>query len=156
MSGSVGSDVKSEPNLTPILDMVFQLITFFMLVINFKSNELDLTLTLPVVGSARPVNEQKILVLNINPKGQLKVYNNPIDNIEKYIRREGIQSCKDQKVTREEIERGEAELKERVIIRADRDTPFAYVNRVVKACQDEGYRKFAFKALSKEMAKGKG
>ena len=29
--------VKAEPNLTPILDMVFQLITFFMLVINFKA-----------------------------------------------------------------------------------------------------------------------
>ena len=36
--------------------MVFQLITFFMLVINFKSAELDLTLKLPVVGSARPVD----------------------------------------------------------------------------------------------------
>ena len=55
MADSVGGEVKAEPNLTPILDMVFQLITFFMLVINFKSAELDLTLNLPVVGSARPV-----------------------------------------------------------------------------------------------------
>ena len=47
--------------------MVFQLITFFMLVINFKSAELDLTLKLPVVGSARPVNTgaAPILVLNV-------------------------------------------------------------------------------------------
>ena len=36
--------------------MVFQLITFFMLVINFKSAELDQTLMLPVVGSARAVH----------------------------------------------------------------------------------------------------
>jgi len=44
MSGALpGSSVKSEPNLTPILDMVFQLITFFMLVINFKSAELDMS-----------------------------------------------------------------------------------------------------------------
>jgi biopolymer transport protein ExbD len=67
MSGSVGSD-KLDPNLTPILDMVFQLITFFMLVINFKAAELDLTLKLPVLGSAKPLPEGpgvKILVLNV-------------------------------------------------------------------------------------------
>ena len=58
MSGSVpGGGVKAEPNLTPILDMVFQLITFFMLVINFKAAELDLSLQLPVIGSAKPLPE---------------------------------------------------------------------------------------------------
>ena len=42
MAGRLSQDVKAEPNLTPILDMVFQLITFFMLVINFKSAEIGL------------------------------------------------------------------------------------------------------------------
>ena len=54
MSGKL-AELNCNPNLTPLLDMVFQLITFFMLVINFKSAELDQTLMLPVVGSARPV-----------------------------------------------------------------------------------------------------
>src|SRR5208282_2696334 len=69
MSGSVpGGGVKAEPNLTPILDMVFQLITFFMLVINFKAAELDLTLQLPVLTSAKPLPKDsnlKMLVLNV-------------------------------------------------------------------------------------------
>jgi biopolymer transport protein ExbD len=69
MSGSVpGGGTKAEPNLTPILDMVFQLITFFMLVINFKAAELDLTLQLPVLSSAKPLPENpniKFLVLNV-------------------------------------------------------------------------------------------
>ena len=39
---------RAEPNLVPILDMVFQLITFFMLVINFKAAETDTSLKLPV------------------------------------------------------------------------------------------------------------
>ena len=47
---------EGKPNLTPILDMVFQLITFFMLVINFKSASMDLSLRLPVVGTAKPVD----------------------------------------------------------------------------------------------------
>ena len=83
MSGSLpGSSIKAEPNLTPILDMVFQLITFFMLVINFKSAELDMTLKLPVVGSARPQSPgqgQSLMVLNLkrddkHPDGYLYVY----------------------------------------------------------------------------------
>ena len=47
---SMQSSESGEPNLTPILDMVFQLITFFMLVINFQSQALDASLKLPVVG----------------------------------------------------------------------------------------------------------
>jgi biopolymer transport protein ExbD len=70
MSGSVpGGDSSATPNLTPILDMVFQLITFFMLVINFKAAELDLSLQLPVLMSAKPLpagaGKLKILVLNV-------------------------------------------------------------------------------------------
>ncbi len=70
MSGSLpGGGAKAEPNLTPILDMVFQLITFFMLVINFKAAELDLSLQLPVLGSAKPLPGDakglKFLVLNV-------------------------------------------------------------------------------------------
>lgn len=54
-----GSEMNLEPNLTPLLDLVFQLITFFMLVINFKGASLDLSLKLPVLGSARPIEWKK-------------------------------------------------------------------------------------------------
>jgi biopolymer transport protein ExbD len=67
MSGSVPGGVKAEPNLTPILDMVFQLITFFMLVMNFKAAEIDQSLMLPVLGSAKPLvdSEMRVIVLNV-------------------------------------------------------------------------------------------
>ncbi len=48
MSAGAGDD-SGEPDLTPILDMVFQLITFFKLVCNFKAAAMDLSLSLPVV-----------------------------------------------------------------------------------------------------------
>src|SRR5262249_61974419 len=77
MSASMSHDSSAEPNLTPILDMVFQLITFFMLVINFKGAALDLSLKLPVLGSARPLDtegHEDLFVLNIDASGRLKVY----------------------------------------------------------------------------------
>ena len=73
MSASAHSSDRAEPNLTPILDMVFQLITFFMLVINFKSASMDLDLALPVIGSARPVDtggQEELLILNIDKENK--------------------------------------------------------------------------------------
>src|ERR1051325_2572926 len=89
MSASLGHGASAEPNLTPILDMVFQLITFFMLVINFKSAAMDLSLHLPVVGSARPIeNIKDLIVLNIDSGGRMTVYNQPKPDIEAYIQGE--------------------------------------------------------------------
>ena len=79
---------SAEPNLTPMLDMVFQLVTFFMLVINFKAASLDMSLKLPVVGSARPVDTQgqeELLILNINSQGHLNVYGIEKKDINGYI-----------------------------------------------------------------------
>ncbi len=71
MSGSVSNEANAEPNLTPMLDMVFQLITFFMLVMNFKAASMDLSLKLPVVGSAKMVDTKgtvDLLVLNVDAR----------------------------------------------------------------------------------------
>ncbi len=40
---SHGDGTTAEPDWTPMLDMVFQLVTFFMLVINFKAANMDLS-----------------------------------------------------------------------------------------------------------------
>src|SRR6185437_8770669 len=78
MSASMGSEMKAEPNLTPLLDVVFQLITFFMLMINFSSDNYDRRITLPVAGSARPIEDDRQvsedrLVLNVDKEGHLLI-----------------------------------------------------------------------------------
>jgi len=154
MAGTFSQEVKAEPNLTPLLDMVFQLITFFVLVINFKSAELDLSLKLPVVGSARPVDTtaQDLLVLNIDNTGNLKRFGRPLTDIEGYIRGEAVRSMMTAGMTAAELEAGE-ELPTMVVVRADCATPFKMLNRVIKACQDNGFRQFALKALDKPPSK---
>jgi len=146
MSGSVGGDT-AEPNLTPILDMVFQLITFFMLVTNFKAKEIDQTLTLPVVGSAKPVDVTKspggLLVLNIDKNGVLKHFNAIKNNVEQFIGAEANAVRIANGLSKED------ELPVTVVIRADQDTPYGKMNKVIKACQDRGYRKFALMAADK-------
>ena len=154
MSASLSGD-NAEPNLTPILDMVFQLITFFMLVTNFKARELDLLLKLPVVGSARPVKgdpSEQLLVLNIDEKGTLKIQGNVMKDIDKSIKQEAVASIMSAKASGKELKYGD-ELPAVVVVRADRNTSFKMLNKVIRACQDSGYRNFALKAMSAEDAR---
>ncbi len=146
---------EGKPNLTPILDMVFQLITFFMLVINFKSAALDLSLKLPVVGSARPVDTkgvESLLILNVDKEGNLNVYGRTMP-VKEYIGREATAALMAAHRTKPGLVYGE-ELPTTVVIRADRATPFKLLNRVIMECQQNGFRKFALKAMSKEEGKG--
>ena len=150
MSGSMQSEANAEPNLTPMLDMVFQLITFFMLVINFKAASLDLSLRLPVVGSARPVEAEGVdlLIMNIDKDGKLNVYGIPRD-IPKYIKAEAKASFESAKRENSKFDKKD-DLPTTIVVRADKQTPFSLLNVVIKTCQENGFRKFALKAMNKE------
>ena len=140
-----------EPNMTPILDMVFQLITFFMLVINFKGESLDLTLQLPVLGSARPLEYAGTLepiVLNIDHKGGVKAYGQPVD-VNTFVPREAKMLKLQLKALGKPVAEGD-ELPVPVIIRADKVTDFATVLGVIRLCQAQGYRNIALSAMNRQ------
>jgi biopolymer transport protein ExbD len=140
-------DLKAEPNLTPILDMVFQLVTFFMLVINFKAASLDMSLQLPVIGSALPTEsgDRDVLVLNVMPNGKLRMYGEERD-VEILIAQEARSAR--QSAGGSSKQGKSNELPTTVIIRADRTTPYHYIHHVIQACQSHGFRSFQYRALS--------
>ena len=151
MSASMSHEANAEPNLVPILDMVFQLITFFMLVINFKAQSMDLHLQLPILGSAAPVKphgETDVLVLNVYPDGRLTVSGEP-KPLESFVKEQArLSLAKHAGVTMQE---GDS-LPTTVVLRADARTPFSVLNKVIKVCQDNGFRKFLLKAMNKKAA----
>ena len=141
---------RAEPNLTPLLDMVFQLITFFMLVINFKGASMDLSLKLPVLGSARPLERHgklEPLLLNIDTEGRVTVQGKKID-VEQFITKEARVLKNQLQILGTPIEIGELPVP--VIVRADRSAPFHLVNRILKLCQEQGYRQFSLSAMTRE------
>jgi len=152
VSGTPTGDVRAEPNLTPLLDVVFQLITFFMLVINFSKDTYDQRVHLPVAGSARPVEKtpaEDRLVLNINSQGHL-LFNGQDLTTEEAIKEIGVQA----EIARfnlnsagKKVQAGD-ELPATVAIRADRAVPFTLLYRIIQSCQANGYRKFALKAMN--------
>jgi biopolymer transport protein ExbD len=154
MSASTSAD-KAEPNLTPLLDVVFQLITFFMLVINFSNENYDARVRLPVAGSARPVEEgekaalEDRLVLNVDRQGHLLMNGRVLTSTQ------ALQEIKHQAdlVTLNLRAAGlksdpSGGLPTTIVLRADRDTPFSSLYTLITACQGRGFRKFALKAMS--------
>lgn len=144
MASASRSALSAEPNLTPILDMVFQLITFFMLVISFKTAAMDPSVRLPVVGSARPKlgeTERNFAVLNIDAEGNLRLFGETHD-LEEYLAAEAVAL---RQAAEPLIAEGEADFLLTAIIRADRATPFNEVNRVLAACKTHGFRNVTFK-----------
>lgn len=155
MSGSMMHDVKAEPNLTPMLDMVFQLITFFMLVINFSGASLDLSLQLPVLGSARPLNsegDRGMLVLNIDTTGRLKVYGIEKE-VKTYIAEEARVEAARRSTRDKPVQLGD-ELPTMVVIRADRATPFKTLNDIIATCQQYGFRRYALRVMNRAAGGG--
>jgi biopolymer transport protein ExbD len=144
------SDV-AEPNLTPLLDMVFQLITFFMLVINFKGASMDMSLKLPVLGSARPLEYHGVyqaMMLNINNKGQVLVTGQVVD-IDNFVKTEANMLKLQLQAAGVKRKEGE-EFPVPVIIRADKSVHFKELNKVIETCQKHGYRQFSLSAMTRE------
>jgi biopolymer transport protein ExbD len=152
VAGGMVEEIRAEPNLTPMLDMVFQLITFFMLCINFTRDNYDQRIRLPVAGSALPVDASRAgedrLVLNIDRDGRLLLNGQAYDT-DGAIRQIDIQAQivrLSAKVAGLKIDAAQG-LPTTVVIRADRDTSFAQLYRLFTQCQDKGFRKFEFKAM---------
>lgn len=139
-----GSD---GPNLTPILDMVFQLITFFMLMINFKGTAMDMSLQLPVLGSARPLEYQgqtEPLLLNITSAGQVLAYGQEIDPAT-FIANEA-------KIYRTRMGQdlnSKEEIKSPVVLRADQSVAYEKLDAVMRLCQENGFVHFALSAMTR-------
>lgn len=141
MSASFSDPNRCEPNLVPILDMVFQLITFFMLVVNFKTSEVDRDLTLPIVGSTRPVEEEsnsEVLVLNLRANGDLFVRGamQPAPEVFIPIEARTIYAIRG-------LKRGEP-LPVRAVIRGDKSIRVERLLGVIDLCRANGFEKFDF------------
>jgi biopolymer transport protein ExbD len=154
MSATLSTELKAEPNLTPLLDVVFQLITFFMLMVNFSSDNYDRRITLPVAGSARPVEDdqqvsQDRLVLNIDKNGHLLVRGEaqPLNEAVHSIQHEAKLIKLNLDAAGKKLD-ASGSLPTTIVLRADKDATCSSILALIKACQANGFRKFALKAMN--------
>jgi biopolymer transport protein ExbD len=132
-----------EIDYTPMIDMTFQLIAFFMIVINFADGEQDQRVQLPSSTIAKPppgplqtpitiqmVRDGK-LIMNGQLLSDVEAIR-PFLNAEQYDLQTKKQNPKDATI----------------IIRADKDAKTGLVQRIIKVCQEIGFEKFILRAKS--------
>lgn len=139
--------VSAEPNLTPILDMVFQLITFFMLVVSFKTASMDPNVRLPVLGSGQPSHpeaDRNYVVLNIDTAGALRVLGQAVD-LDAYLAQEVDTLKEAAQLANPAFDPNSFRVA--AVIRADRETPFTHLHRVFTACKEHGFRDVTLKVM---------
>ncbi|MGB5708327.1 MAG: biopolymer transporter ExbD [Arenicellales bacterium] len=135
---SNNEEVDADINLTPLIDVVFLLLIFFMVTTTF-SREAEIKLKLPEATSAEQSSvEDKFVTIQISDIGQFAV-----QGPEEDAPRELINSSLD--TLRKAIERAAGDLKEPIIlIRADRLTPHEAVINAMDAARRLGFFQITF------------
>jgi biopolymer transport protein ExbD len=151
---SHGSVDKCEPNMTPMLDLVLQLVMFFMLCANFVMEDVNPTIKLPAALLAKPLDkaEEYVIVLNIDVNGHVlkpKGSNAPkLTNriqVEQYMK-----SMMENDNIRKELAKkaGRKEPKgSLVVVRAHEDCRFEQVSEVLNGCRNAGYLDIQLRAI---------
>lgn len=117
-------------SLTPLIDVVFLLLIFFLVATRFAQEDRELDVVLPSASEARPLTETpRELFVNID--------------------REGHYFVDGRKVTADEVERvlnqavANNPASQSIVIRADKRVAFDYVVTVMNLCNRAGVRDYS-------------
>lgn len=132
----------AEGDLTPMIDMTFQLIAFFMVLVNFSAAEQDQRIKLPTSELATPEQPLKQpRTIQLTDKGIVYFGGEevPLEGLTRLLQVDANNL------------RGDGELLSEVtvIIRADRQAKTGQVQEIIQTCQEIGYEKFALRAREK-------
>src|SRR5262245_7546159 len=141
----------AEQALVPLLDVVMQLLMFFMMCVNFVSEQVNEDVKLPQAQSARPMDKRlgDVLVLNMDAKGRLLVPGRPKPlttplEFGTYLRQEYADAKRNAEARKEKSDG----ISTVVIVRAHRDSNYANVFGILRLCKEVGFRKLQLRALT--------
>jgi biopolymer transport protein ExbD len=148
--GPAASTELAEPNLVPLLDLVLQLIMFFMMCAQFAvMQQTDKSIQLPLAQQAKPIPDAgpDVVFLGVTDRGEVKVVGRPRplvteDEINVFLRQDVYDSA-----LRTAKAKGEKEVKTVVVIRADKNAKFEQIYRIMRRCQEAGLRKIQLRAI---------
>jgi biopolymer transport protein ExbD len=131
-----------EVDYTPMIDMTFQLIAFFMMLINFSQAETNKRIELPLSALAIPVedtDDHNFITLHVDDKQEIIVMaaeDFTLTTLEGALAKRRSELEKD----------GLDTQKTRIIIRADRKAQTGLVQEVIGVCQKSRFENFKLRA----------
>jgi biopolymer transport protein ExbD len=147
---SHGSTEKCEPNLTPLLDLVLQLVMFFMLVANFVVEQTNEKIKLPEAIEAKALDkgEDTPIFLNINEQGKVLLTpeqrEGDTDTLDNEVQ---VQNYMARRAAEEKRRTNKPEPQATLILRVDKMTPFEKTYKIMKACRLAGYQKVQLRVI---------
>ncbi len=168
MAHGTGGLSAAEPNLTPLLDVVLQLLMFFMMCVNFVTEQVNEDVKLPKSQSARPMMKDgaDALLLNLqsfHAEEQARAGKFKPAELAKFREGEPMATAlfkppfkltelhsflKQQHEDAARLARG-GPVRTVIILRADKDIPYEAVYRVLQMCKGVGYHDLHLRAISK-------
>lgn len=145
-------DQKAEMDMTPMIDIVFNLLIFFMVVTDLTQKELA-ALTLPIAHMAEEDKDDDLderVILNVDKNGRILYKGKAIsldelgtilrqrkDAYELKMKREGKSGLED-------LPGGGKASKLYVLLRADKDTPWQHVQWIMTVMAEQKLYKMQF------------
>lgn len=117
-------NASASIELTPIIDMVFLLLIFFLVATTFHQTEREMQIALPVASSTAPISAiLQELIINVDVEGKIIVGGRRVepDDLRSMVV-DAVKVNPDQKVT----------------VRGDRRTAYANIVTVLDICKGSG------------------
>jgi biopolymer transport protein ExbD len=136
---------KIEIDMTPMIDICFQLLTFFVFILNFEGAEQDARVMLPSSELAKPPEQpaETPITLQVTKEGHVLAGGQEFPNAE------AAKSLLNVEKTVLE-QRGKSVADANVIIRAHKDAKTGDVQKLIKTAQEVQFVKFSLRAKDKE------
>ncbi len=117
-------------SLTPMIDVVFLLLIFFLVATRFEQEERDMDVELPQASQAQPtINETREIFVTVTPAGQY------------YVDGQELDARTLEAVLQDAYQANPG--RQRVTIRADRDSRTGHVVAVMNACNQANIRDYS-------------
>lgn len=129
-----------EGDLTPMIDMTFQLIAFFMVLINFTQSEQNDKVQLPVSDLAKPPKEamEYPITIHVTAAGTAIIGGREVPGI-------GLKPLLNNEA---EVLKamGQSPSDASVILRGHREVATGKIQDIIKICQEVGFDQFTLRA----------
>ena len=134
--------------MTPMIDMVFLLIVFFTLVLNFAAADQNERIKLPISEIAQPLPPTESITLHILANGNV-IYNGVEQTFQELQQKEGagslihyLRTLKHMGVPLDE----NGDFKVTVILRGDAQCTSGHIVDVMEWCQSQNLSRFVLRA----------
>lgn len=113
-------------DLTPIIDMVFLLLIFFLVATTFQQTEREMKIALPVASAAGPISSMlREIIINVDEQGRFVINGRETSDT-------ALAELLSAAMTRNP--------EQKVSVRGDRHCPYAHIARALDLCKSAGFQ----------------